>query len=303
MFKFKNVFLGLVAVLSLVACDSKDKFETTDKGFQYRFVERGEGAKIDSGQIIEVLVRQYLEVKTDKIDSIYDKMESDQRQPVGIDSPSKNPISKIFMMGKVGDSLTIRIPNTGEFKNPNLPNFPEEGFVRLELRIMSAESATDFETRKKNEMVEMMAKQKTTEEAAIQKYIADNGIENAEKTDAGVYYVITEKGNGKMPEFGGELEVHYTGSLLDGSKFDSSVDRGETFKFNIGNGNVIRGWHDGMAKFSEGAKGMLLIPSDMGYGPRGSGGQIPPNSPLKFDIEVIKVNPAPAMKGMGEMKK
>ena len=83
------------------------------------------------------------------------------------------------------------------------------------------------------------------------------------------------------------MRVHYTGMLLDGTTFDSSVERGVPFDFNLGQGQVIKGWDEGIGYFNKGAKGTIYIPSSLGYGPSGAGGVIPPNAVLIFDIELI----------------
>ena len=85
--------------------------------------------------------------------------------------------------------------------------------------------------------------------------------------------------------------MHYTGRLIsNGAKFDSSVDRGQPFQFQIGVGQVIAGWDQGVIKMSLGEKATLRIPSAMGYGARGAGGVIPPNADLEFDVELLKIN-------------
>lgn len=99
-------------------------------------------------------------------------------------------------------------------------------------------------------------------------------------------------GDGKTyPKAGDQLEMHYTGTLAaDGTKFDSSVDRGEPFSFTIGVGQVILGWDVGVMKMSLGEKAELRIPSSMGYGERGAGGVIPPNADLVFEVELLSIN-------------
>ena len=89
------------------------------------------------------------------------------------------------------------------------------------------------------------------------------------------------------------MTVHYTGYLMDGTKFDSSLDRGEPFDFIVGQGLVIKGWDEGLVGMQVGGKRVLVIPSDMGYGPQGTpDGTIPPDAPLKFEVELLGITPA-----------
>ena len=106
----------------------------------------------------------------------------------------------------------------------------------------------------------------------------------------------TVVGTGREAEPGFNVSVHYTGWLYDekasdfkGKKFDSSVDRGQPFKFDLGAGQVIQGWDEGFAGMKIGGKRTLIIPSEMGYGARGAGGAIPPNATLIFDVELLDV--------------
>ncbi|OGV74348.1 MAG: peptidylprolyl isomerase [Methylophilales bacterium RIFCSPHIGHO2_02_FULL_57_10] len=103
-------------------------------------------------------------------------------------------------------------------------------------------------------------------------------------------------GDGKEALPGTNVKVHYTGWLYDpgkpdgrGSKFDSSLDRGDPFTFFLGGGQVIRGWDEGVAGMKVGGKRTLVIPSRMGYGARGAGGVIPPDATLMFDVELLEV--------------
>lgn len=111
---------------------------------------------------------------------------------------------------------------------------------------------------------------------------------NAAKTASGLRYVIEKEGTGKMPLATDQVTVHYTGYLLNGTKFDSSVDRGQPATFGLN--QVIRGWTEGLQLMKEGGKTKFIIPSELGYGANGAGGVIPPNSWLVFDVELIKVN-------------
>lgn len=96
-------------------------------------------------------------------------------------------------------------------------------------------------------------------------------------------------GSGAEAVAGKTVSVHYTGKLTDGTKFDSSLDRGDPFSFRLGAGQVIKGWDQGVAGMKVGGKRMLTIPPELGYGARGAGGVIPPNATLVFEVELLGV--------------
>jgi len=108
----------------------------------------------------------------------------------------------------------------------------------------------------------------------------------------GVEVETITPGDGKTFAAKGQtVEVHYTGTLTNGKKFDSSRDRGQTFKTKIGVGQVIRGWDEGFTQLSLGQRAKLTITPDYGYGASGAGNVIPPNATLIFDVELIKIHP------------
>lgn len=119
-----------------------------------------------------------------------------------------------------------------------------------------------------------------------------NKINMEYTTDSGLKYVITRAGNGKKAEAGKSVKVHYTGKLTDGSEFDSSVKRDKPFVFKLGAGQVIKGWDEGIALLSEGAKATFTIPPELGYGANGQG-SIPANATLIFDVELLEVIASP----------
>ena len=108
-------------------------------------------------------------------------------------------------------------------------------------------------------------------------------------TNSGLKYEILKEGDGAVAKAGDKVKVHYTGWLTDGKKFDSSVDRGQPFQFNLGAGQVIKGWDEGVAGMKVGEKRKLTIPPDLGYGARGAGGVIPPNATLIFEVELLGI--------------
>jgi FKBP-type peptidyl-prolyl cis-trans isomerase FkpA len=115
-------------------------------------------------------------------------------------------------------------------------------------------------------------------------------------TDSGLQYDDTTLGNGDEAQAGQRVAVHYTGWLHDpakpngrGAKFDSSKDRGDPFRFELGAGMVIRGWDEGVQGMKVGGTRLLQIPAELGYGARGAGGVIPPNATLVFEVDLLTV--------------
>jgi FKBP-type peptidyl-prolyl cis-trans isomerase FkpA len=108
-------------------------------------------------------------------------------------------------------------------------------------------------------------------------------------TASGLIYEDVTLGSGEPATPGQSVSVHYTGWLVDGSKFDSSKDRNDPFEFPLGAGHVIRGWDEGVQGMQVGGVRKLTIPPDLGYGARGAGGVIPPNATLVFEVELLEI--------------
>jgi FKBP-type peptidyl-prolyl cis-trans isomerase len=158
----------------------------------------------------------------------------------------------------------------------------------------------DLKTKAENEKAvkeEEAAKKKAASEAMskeplqIQQYIKENKV-TAKPTASGLYYIEKVKGKGPLAKAGNKVKVHYTGKLMNGKVFDSSLDKkpATPFEFTLGQGQVIPGWDEGIMLMSAGGKATLIIPSKLAYGERGAGADIPAYSPLVFDVELISIS-------------
>jgi FKBP-type peptidyl-prolyl cis-trans isomerase len=126
------------------------------------------------------------------------------------------------------------------------------------------------------------------DDAILQDYIKKNNL-SMQKLPSGVYYQVLKPGTGPKPKAGQTVSVNYNGTLLSGKLFDSSEKTGKPIDFPLGQGAVIPGWDQGIAQLNKGTKAILLIPSSLAYGTRGAGGEIPADSPLRFEVELVDV--------------
>jgi peptidylprolyl isomerase len=124
------------------------------------------------------------------------------------------------------------------------------------------------------------------EKVAKEEALIKEKYPNAIRTSSGLMYIILKEGSGATPTSGALIEAHYTGRLLDGTKFDSSVDRGKAFLFVVGGGEVIKGWDEAFLSMKKGEKRILIIPPSLAYGDKGMG-TIPPNETLIFEVDLI----------------
>jgi FKBP-type peptidyl-prolyl cis-trans isomerase FkpA len=264
-------------------------FEALESGLYFNKIKSGSGRKVKEGLflIFDFEIR-LLDGKT-----IYSSIEANfpGTFEYGKQFDTKGLMQALGMM-RQGDEVELIIPSSlafGEGGRPGMiePHTPLHYFVSLNDVRTKAENEAVVEAKRKNEEAQKLTL-KLQESSILAKYIADNEI-TVEPTESGLYFISTLEGEGEQALAGNKVKVHYTGTLLDGTKFDSSVDRDQPFEFVLGQGQVIKGWDEGIAMLKVGGKATLILPSSIAYGERQAGEIIKPFSPLKFDVELLEI--------------
>lgn len=289
---FKNILMLAFTFFLLTSClDNSER--VLDNGVSLKYFKNGSG-EIKENQIV-MLNLQYFDHEGNEL---LNKVGDDPVVLLKDSSWNNNGIIyEIIDNLEKGDSVFFQLTTEKFFENsPNSVSMPDSIKGRLisfycgVQDIMEKDEFENFQREQmekmQNEMSNNMEEQLIIDIELLDKYLNDSNI-SAIKTASGLRYDISEEGSGPNAPVGSSVKVHYTGMLLDGTKFDSSVDRGEPFEFNLGQGQVIKGWDEGIGYFNKGAKGTIYIPSSLGYGPNGAGGVIPPNAILVFEIELL----------------
>ncbi len=279
-----------LSVLFISSCNSVGgdaKFETTESGLKYKFIVTDDTQVVPENGKILSLKMTYGTADTSFFNT--DMSPDNTMKLPMMESAFPGDFYEMMGMMHLGDSVVFYLNADSFFtKTAGYPKAPEFAAEIEELLFNVKLEKIQTEEELMGEMEKEASKLKDGETEKIKAYVEENNI-NVEPTESGLYVVVTEKGNGPKPKSGETVKVHYTGTLLDGTKFDSSLDRGTPFEFPIGQGRVIRGWDEGIAMLNVGSKATLIIPSAIGYGERGAGKDIPPFAPLIFDVELIDI--------------
>lgn len=292
--KLKKLFFPLTLLLMgmmMFSCgllnNDSEEFKFTESGVGYKFYVENESASTpEIGSFLTLRLTYGSE------DSVF---YSSDFIPEGVMKlPMSEPqyegdLFEALSMMHVGDSASFLLDAESFFlQTAGFPEVPEfaQGVEDLLFNVKLEQVQTEAELQAETEM--QMAEAQSLEQVQMQEYIDENNI-TAQPTESGMYYVEHKKGTGPKPKAGDKVKVHYTGMLLDGTKFDSSVDRGQPFEFTLGVGQVIRGWDEGIAMMNVGSEATFILPSHMAYGERGAGRDIPPFAPLVFEVELIDI--------------
>lgn len=235
---------------------------TTGSGLVYEILSSGKGRKVVTGDNVTV---HYTGKLTN--DTIFDSSVP-RNQPftfkLGAGMVIKGWDEGVSYL-HVGDKARLTIPANLGYGERAAGKIPPNSTLIFEIEVLDAK------------------------EAVVAKPYVVKGLDTL-KTASGLQYIMVQKNpKGVKAEAGKTVKVHYTGYLMDGKKFDSSVERGEPIEFPLGQGRVIKGWDEGIALLHTGEKAQLIIPYQLAYGEQGYPGAIPPKATLIFDVELVEV--------------
>ncbi len=285
MFK-RFVLLFTIVSVFLVSCNRSEfsGFDETESGLLYDIhINKGE-QKAVPGDFIKV----EMTYKTNEDSLIFDA--EGETFPLQLEKPLfAGDINEALAMLGVGDSATfvIRADSflilNAKIPVSQLPDFVDENSKLIfDVKLHSIQTLQEIEEEEDLRIQEAMA----NEDIIIEKYVKEHNV-SVEPNSSGLYFILNKAGDGTKAESGKMVKVHYTGRFLDGIKFDSSYDRNQPIEFVLGAGRVISGWDEGIAMMRVGDEATFIIPSYLGY--KSGRGQIPPYTPLLFDVKLINV--------------
>ncbi|MBQ9417554.1 MAG: FKBP-type peptidyl-prolyl cis-trans isomerase [Bacteroidales bacterium] len=293
------VLLAGAMLLTLASC--AEKWKTTESGLHYKFqTTHPDAQKVQEG---DVLVGE-MTVRIDTTEIFSNRGHADRI--LGATPSFRGDLYEGLLMMHIGDAATFYFPadTLAEFLQEGQmpPQYkPGTGMnIYYEISLQDIVTHDELLIEENNYRAEMDSL-RANEPQAIASYVRDNGIKAKPNAD-GLYIIVKKAGNGPKVETGREVALNYTGRLLDGTIFDSSVESDaiqggiqqpgrpyEPLTYTVGKMSLIPGWEQGVMGQPAGTRLQLLIPSALAYGPRGAGNAIPPYSPLLFDIEIVSV--------------
>lgn len=312
MLKKSKFLIPVVAgLLAFQSCNKSVDYKKSPSGLEYKLFAKGKDGKLEArempaakdsaklnkvGQILRLNMKyEGITAKSGKDTVLLDSYKKGMPFWIPVMKPTfKGGLEEAFLSLAPGDSGVFKINADSlfakTFKQP-LPAFLKKGsFLTFYIKADKVMTEQDAMMDQQTTMMAFMEKQNKADDAAIQKYIKEKGLQ-PQKTNSGLYYVVTQQGTGAKPMPGQVVSVNYVGTTLDGKEFDSSKNpalMGKPLEFPIGQGQVIRGWDEGIALLNKGSKATLLVPSTMGYGPQDTP-KIPANSVLRFDVELVDI--------------
>jgi FKBP-type peptidyl-prolyl cis-trans isomerase FkpA len=275
-----------VNFIFLFSCKDENAFKKHESGFEYRIVtENKSGIPVKNDDYVEVDLKYY----TGKDSLLFDTKDIPNKFRLKVvDKEIGGLIQEAFKLMKTGDSAIFKIPAENFYKKTaqmEVPNFiKKDDILKFEIKLNQILSEKEMQAE-----YEQYLSQKQAEEVQILKeYLSVENIGQA-PTESGLYIISLEKGNGKKAKKGSKVSVHYTGKFINGQIFDSSVDSGTPFEFELGSGKVIQAWDEAIATMRVGDKIKIIAPSNIAYGAQGYSPVIPPYETLVFEIKLLDV--------------
>ena len=284
---FTKLCIAFVALAVLgVACSKHPGFKKDKEGLYYKFyiVNKTE-AQPQMGDIVDLT----LNLRT--IDSVL--FENAPLSEKIIESLFPGDFFAAVQKMHLGDSATFIIDGASFFQyffgQEEYPFESNDLYFDMKLNhILPKEEYESMQAERMQQYELMIEEYRVAEDSLINDYITKNNIKIS-PTEDGIYFIKTVSGKGKAIANGSTVSVHYTGKLLDGAVFDSSIEQGTPFDVTVGQGQVIPGWEKALLLMRGGDKATVLIPSKLAYGSRGADYVIPPYTPLIFDMEILSV--------------
>lgn len=273
-----------------VSCDSGSKagfdgFNSTSDGLYYKF-------HVDNSDTVFPVTGDYITIDmiyATEDTVIFDSKELPQVMKLPMVEPSyKGDIYDGISLMNIGDSATF-ICNADSvflklFRMPSVPpEFDSVDNIYFHIKLNAIETLEEVQAAQEAEL-----KILKNEESSKRYAFLEDKYPDAQPVASGLYYIEVKEGKGSSPEAGKTVSVNYKGMFLDGTVFDSSFDRNQPIEFVLGQGQVIKGWDEGIAMMREGGSAILVIPSDLAYGPQGRS-SIPPFSTLVFEVELLEI--------------
>ena len=279
----KSIGVGFVLIIQLLVNPrgySQDTL-TTASGLKYLVEKRGDGEPAKTGFAADVVYTGYfIEGK------MFDQAQ-DRTHPfsfvIGGGQVIKGWDEGVALM-RVGDRFRFIIPPSLAYGKKGAPGvIPPNSALIFDVELLAVRDANIV-------VAQLPANPLDIKQLAASLQAAKQKPGDTVVTASGLKYVVGRRGSGEPAQAGKSVEVHYSGFLMDGKKFDSSRDRGEPIDFILGKGQVIKGWEEGIALMHVGDQLRLIIPPQLAYGEKGAGGVIPPNATLLFDVELMSVS-------------
>lgn len=282
----KLFLLTLILGVFFTSCKNDNNqisgYENTQTGLYYKFYEENQGDTPETMELLDVVLSCVI---NDTVVIIPEnRMILQMMEPM-----FAGDIFEGMKMMHKGDSASFIVRTDSTFytllRSPLPAEFSVDDIMKFNIRLNDFYPESEFAAKQIEYMKNTFVDETLAAEREIDEYLKNNGIKTI-TTSTGLKYVKTKEGNGEKPQVGTMVKVHYTGKLLDGTVFDSSVTRNEPFQFVLGVGQVIPGWDEGLQLMSKGEEAVLYIPYYLAYGNTGSG-PIPPFATLIFEVEMI----------------